>query len=142
VEEATKRCIYIPYFIPNGNGFTYIFTKLVFILILLFVEVYALMTCFFLLMFYYSCAMLIVSCEWKERLVENFPFANWTSKDLWARMNYELERFQGFGKELKMADLRHWEHQLCIFKKKKLILGQKRFDFILKVSFSEPCFLS
>ncbi|KAJ8432933.1 hypothetical protein Cgig2_023063 [Carnegiea gigantea] len=39
----------------------------------------------------------------KKRMIgREFPIlANWTSKDLWARMNFELESCQGFGKGIE-----------------------------------------
>ncbi|KAJ8428436.1 hypothetical protein Cgig2_009046 [Carnegiea gigantea] len=42
-----------------------------------------------------------VLCK-KRMISKEFPIlANWTSKDLWARMNFELESYQGFGKGIE-----------------------------------------
>ncbi|KAJ8431033.1 hypothetical protein Cgig2_022975 [Carnegiea gigantea] len=38
----------------------------------------------------------------KRKIGREFPIlANWTSKDLWTRMNFELESYQGFGKGIE-----------------------------------------
>jgi len=71
-----------------------------------------------------------------------FPIlANWTSKDLWARMNFEFESCQGFDKGIDDDRIKAPDTPTLYIQEEEADIRAKKVLLILNVSFSEPCCL-
>ncbi|KAJ8425972.1 hypothetical protein Cgig2_009510 [Carnegiea gigantea] len=93
------------------------------------------------LLFLMLCYVDRVLCK-KRMIGREFPIlANWTSKDLWARMNFELESCQGFGKGIEDDRIKASDTLTLYIQEEEADIRAKKVLLILNVSFSEPCCL-